>query len=136
MRDDRGVVQIRDIPAGSYQVCVGAYNFSSLCHSVEIKDGVTATLEDVLSASGSLTWMITTQAGKPLGQVRCSLVHADNPEANRDGITNQQGLWYATDLAPGHYEGTAQVAGIAAIRNSFDISAGQQLRKLSMAGAE
>lgn len=131
VRDDRGTVHIKNIPSGTYRVCVGYYGFSQLCHTVEIKDGEAASLQDVLSKSGSLAWMITSASGKPLGGVHCKLVHSDIPEANQEGTTTQQGLWYAIALAPGHYEASALPPAGAPVSFSLDVAAGQSLARTS-----
>jgi hypothetical protein len=53
-RDDRGLVRVDGLPAGKYQVNVGADGYGSTGRPVTIEDGKTATVETVLGEAESI----------------------------------------------------------------------------------
>jgi protocatechuate 3,4-dioxygenase beta subunit len=104
-RSEDGVITITNIPVGTYMVQVSSWGFSSHEHIVEIKDGETVNLEDVMYEAGDLHWTVLDSDGNPVSGALCRVEPLDvnSLEKPREGRTDVQGLWIQRGLYPGGY---------------------------------
>lgn len=126
-RDNDGVARIEHLPVGTYRVIVGATGYKEVEHVVEIKDGETVTLQDVLSLGGSFAWGLQDKNGKPLSGVECTLRPNDpaSLEEPRSGTSNRTGMWSLVGgVEPGPYTATATPQGKQPTTEKVEIKAG------------
>jgi hypothetical protein len=111
-RDDEGVMRIKNIPPGTYNVQVSSFGFEVKEHTVEIKAGETVELMDVLYEAGRLRWALMDKSGAPLAHVDCRMVPNDpnSIEKIREGKTDVNGLWIVRGLYPGEYTVTSTLS--------------------------
>jgi hypothetical protein len=102
---------------------VSALGYSVGVHQIDVKDGETIHIDDVLYSAGSLTWKIHSPSGKPLAGAQCSVTPQDptSMEQPRQGVTSADGLFEARGLAPGSYLGSAQMPGKPPVSITFTI---------------
>jgi hypothetical protein len=124
-RDGNGVARVEGMPAGKYDISVGASGFSTGEHSVEIREGESASIEDVLYEAGSIRWIMLDAKRFPVKDVLCHVVASDpsSTEATRDARTDSNGAILLNGLLPGTYTGTAQLAGKPPLTATFNVQA-------------
>jgi protocatechuate 3,4-dioxygenase beta subunit len=133
-RGQDGVVTIPNIPAGTYQVQVSSFGFSVHEHVVEIKDGETANLEDVMYEAGALRWTILDVDGNPVPDALCRIepLEANSIEKPREGRTDVQGLWIQRGLYPGGYRMSVSLADGRKATDTMEIQAHQLIQKTAV----
>ncbi|MBN1901029.1 carboxypeptidase regulatory-like domain-containing protein, partial [Candidatus Sumerlaeota bacterium] len=133
-RGEDGVITIPNIPAGSYQVQVSSFGFSVHEHSVEIKEGETVNLEDVMYEAGALRWTILDEDGNPVSGAPCRIepVEANSIEKPREGKTDVQGLWVQRGLYPGGYRLTTKLEDGRQAADAIEIEARQLIQKTAV----
>jgi len=130
-RGEDGVITIPNIPSGSYLVQVSSYGFSVHEHMVEIKDGETVELEDVMYEAGVLQWTVLDAEGNPVANAPCRIEPTDagSIEKPREGRTDAQGLWIQRGLYPGAYRVTTQLEDGRQASDIIEIQAHEYTRK-------
>jgi hypothetical protein len=126
-RDDRGVLRVEGIPAGKYNVQVGAKGYSSANHALTIEEGKTATIEDVLYEAGGIRWRLIDSNGAPARNVEARF-RPDDPasiENERPAWSNHQGVYEVSGLMPGSYTATATRDNKPVATAKFTVTAGQ-----------
>jgi len=105
VRGDDGVLRIAPLPAGEYEVEVGAYGYSSHVHRVKIAAEKPCVLRDTLHAAGAFRWTFKTVEGYPEAGIECQLKPRDNfiHGNDRRGATGRDGCWVVRGLYPGDY---------------------------------
>lgn len=137
-RDNKGEMIIRDIPPGQYHVEVSAYNYSVAEHVVEIQEGETVTLEDVLYEAGAVYVTMVDSRMKRLLGIPGRIV-PDDPqsiEAPRSGVTDANGELKWRGLFPGRYTVTVEPPGMAPIVRQVNVLAHQPFFLLLEAGQQ
>jgi RNA polymerase sigma factor (sigma-70 family) len=137
VRDAKGMLEVRDIPPGSYDVEVSSWGYSRARHTVTITPGETVTLNDVLHEAGAFRWGIQAPDGSAVPGVRCKLIPVDSSsiEQSREGRTGPDGRWTVRGIIPGEYTATASVAG-GALAESITIHAHDLTEKSSVCNGQ
>ncbi len=107
-RGPDGTLTVENVPPGRYSVQISSYGFSINEHSIEVKEGETLRLDEVLYDAGALRWTIQTPESAAVAGARCRLV-PDDPssiEVPREGVTANDGLLVIRGLYPGVYTGS------------------------------
>lgn len=109
IRGDDGVLRIASLPAGDYEVEIGAYGYCSSVHRVSITPEKPVVLRDTLYEAGAFRWTFKTREGDPEPGVACWIAPCDNfiTDKARQGETNADGCWIVRGLHPGNYRATA-----------------------------
>lgn len=112
-RDASGVMTIPQIPPGKYKVQVSYFGFSISEHEVEIRDGETAKIDDVLYECGALTFSLQDGGGKAIADaaVRIAPMNSSSIEKERIEKTDDKGALTVRGLMPGRYRVTAEAPG-------------------------
>jgi len=133
-RGQDGVITIPNIPAGTYKVQVSSWGFSVHEHNVEIKDGVTVNLEDVMYEAGDLRWTVLDAEGQPVSNAPCRIepLDANSIEKSREGRTDVQGLWIQRGLYPGGYRVTTRLSDGRQATDTIEIQARQLIQKTAV----
>ncbi len=104
-RDANGTVRVTGLDPGRYSVCVGARWYKGSCKTVELEPGKTATVEDVLTEGGDITWRVLDAGGNPARNMQVMAEPADP-----NSIETRQNSWLQSDgvarfqgLLPGEY---------------------------------
>ena len=130
-RGKDGVITIPNIPAGTYRVQVSSHGFSVHEHIVEIKDGETVELEDVMYEAGALRWTVLDEEGHPVANAPCRIepMEENSIENPRKGFTDAQGLWIQRGLYPGAYRLKADLEDGRRATDTIEIQAHQLIQK-------
>jgi large repetitive protein len=126
-RDTEGIMEIPNIPPGTYNAEVSADGFSVHKHTVEIKAGKIAKIEDLLYEAGKLRWVLLDKNDTPLEDVPCRIesMDADSRKLPRDGKTNRNGIWTVKGLRPGLYKVTSTLTDGRQISEEIEIRSGE-----------
>lgn len=130
-RDASGVMTIKNIPPGTYTTNVSYWSFSTATRTVEIKEGESQTIEDVLYPAGAITWTLKTANGYGARAARVTVtpIQTDPVENPRSGQTNSSGQYVERGLAPGTYQATAVLDGKPGPTETFTVAAGGNAAK-------
>lgn len=130
-RDASGVMTIKNIPPGTYTTNVSYWSFSTATRTVEIKEGESQTIEDVLYPAGAITWTLKTATGYGAKAARVTVtpIQTDPVENPRSGQTNSSGQYVERGLAPGTYQATAVLDGKPGPTETFTVAAGGNAAK-------
>jgi len=130
-RGPDGVITIPNIPSGTYRVQVSSFGFSVHEHIVEIKEGETVELEDVMYEAGALRWTVLDGDGHPVPNAPCRIepIEANSIEKVREGPTDSQGLWIQRGLYPGSYRVTTRLEDGRQATDTIQIDAHQLIQK-------
>ncbi|MGI8906190.1 MAG: carboxypeptidase regulatory-like domain-containing protein [Candidatus Sumerlaeaceae bacterium] len=129
-----GIIKIPNVPPGTYQVQISAWGYSIIEKSIEVKQGETTHIDDVLYGAGSMRWILKDKAAKPIAGATCKVVAADanSMEAPREGKTDDQGQFTARGMAAGQYNAVAEVAGHASPTQVFNIKVSSHDEKVTV----
>jgi RNA polymerase sigma factor (sigma-70 family) len=112
-REEDGTLHIAALPAGEYEVEIGAYGYSSRVHRVRITTDKPVVLHDSLREAGAFRWTFKTPEGLPEPGIECRLHPRDNlmsdTPRHRQGTTGSDGSWVVRGLYPGDYIATASL---------------------------
>lgn len=134
-RGPDGVMKIPDIPEGTYKVEVSYWSYSDAQHTVDIKIGETAKIDDVLYPAGALRWTLQDKSGTPLPNVPCTLTPADpnSIERVRTGTTDSSGTWVVRGMGAGQYDAKATLPNGKTLSARLAIAAGQPTNQTTKA---
>lgn len=125
-RDEHGVQTFTGIVPGRYTVKVTASRYSEAVHQVDIVEGQTSRIEDVLIEAVELVITVGNSGGSTIIGAQCTLAPADanSMEPVRNGSTGVLGVWEAGRVAPGKYEIIVR-AGDKKITKQLQIGSGR-----------
>jgi len=123
-RDSDGILRIENIPSGGYLVEVSSEGYSVKTHQLEILEGKTVELADVIYRTGDLRLTVRDAGGVPVAGVSCHLepVSPNSIEEPRSGKTDLNGLWIQRGLFPEQYR-------IIAVYNELTVKETVSIRK-------
>jgi len=130
-RDASGVMTIKNIPPGKYRTNVSTWGHSQSEREVEIKEGQTETIEDVLYGAGSIQWVLKKADGSPAAgaSVTVTPLQTDPVDHARTGMTDSFGNFEDRGMAPGNYQVTAQLSGKQSVTEVFEVKVASHTAK-------
>jgi len=130
-RDASGVMTIKNIPPGKYRTNVSTWGHSQAERDIEIKEGQTETIEDVLYGAGSIQWVLKKADGSPAvgASVTVTPLQTDPVDHARTGMTDNFGNFEDRGMAPGSYQVTAQLSGKQPVTEIFEVKAASHTAK-------
>ena len=112
-RKPDGRLVVDGLEAGTYVVSVSAFGYTATSRTVEIREGETSVLDDVLDDGGNFRWILFDQNGMGRAGVQCRLNALDpnSIERARAGMTDGNGEWSLRGLRAGRYAAVASIEG-------------------------
>ncbi len=130
-RNDKGILRIPNIPAGTYKLYIIASGFSSVQHTVKIESGMIVEVKDILYKVGGFDWKLIDTKASPLTNISCRLKpNAPNSiEGIHEGKTAPNGVWGLWGIYPGKYNISATLPDGSQVSEVIAIREGETTRK-------
>jgi len=116
-RGPDGIMTIPNLPPGKYRTDVSYYSYSINQQEVEIKDGETKHIEDVLQPAGAINIALVDSKGGPIAGARVTVKPETSTsiEREREGTTDEKGSFVMRGLMVGRYTVTAHAPGVSPV---------------------
>jgi hypothetical protein len=135
LTDGDGAYVLENVDAGETTLVFSKSGLLPLQKNVTLS-GAEAEVDARLAAGASISGIVVTEGGAPVGDAQVRASSAADPGFGRSTQTESGGTFTIAGVAPGHYEVAASKSGYAdAIARDVDIAAVPSVRLVLKAGA-